>query len=237
MSTEVLNDPTASTNTVSTPAEPADAAQAFDELRLEVLKTQQVLEELRPALSRPNPPDYAPSLGRISRGLSQLGAHLQAIEAHPALQFTPEGYQEAMTASCRQAASQTLQQLQETRSASFELQQRLAQLLGTVRSRKEQRRALAIAALTTFLVGLVLAPLLARLLPFQLDTRVAAVVMATDRWHAGARLMQAGNPESWDDLYRAASLWQSNRAVIEVCSRAAAKTHKEERCEISMASP
>jgi hypothetical protein len=93
MSIDVMDDMTASPEAVSAPGTAVDAMQAFDELRLEVLKTQQMLEQLRPVLTRPAPPDYTPSLARIAQSVDQLGSHLQGIEAHPALTLTPAAYQ------------------------------------------------------------------------------------------------------------------------------------------------
>jgi hypothetical protein len=43
-----------------------------------------------------------------------------------------------------------------------------------------------------------LSPIVAGVLPFGLNTRVAALIMREDRWEAGSELMQAVNPHGWD---------------------------------------
>lgn len=58
-----------------------------------------------------------------------------------------------------------------------------------------------------------------------------------DRWHAGALLMEAGNPGGWHALEAAAALWQANQVVLTTCRETAAKTRKEQRCPIIVPAP
>jgi hypothetical protein len=89
------------------------------------------------------------------------------------------------------ALRDAIAQLGEMRQASERTQQALMETVGTARSQQQQARGLAIATALALTAGLLLAPVLARLLPFGLDTRIAAIVLATDRWNAGQKLMQA----------------------------------------------
>ena len=77
-----------------------------------------------------------------------------------------------------------------------------------------------------------LAPMFARLLPFGWDGYVAATIMNADRWGAGSALMQAGNPEAWHGLMKNFNLVRSNQEALASCRDAAAKTKKEQHCNI-----
>jgi hypothetical protein len=54
--------------------------------------------------------------------------------------------------------------------------------------------------------GIIVSPFLARLLPFAWDCQMAATIMGTDRWNAGAALMAAQSPGAWRDLESAADV-------------------------------
>ena len=69
----------------------------------------------------------------------------------------------------------------------------LAGLVGTVRKQDEQRNWLLWAASGALVVGLLVSPFVAGVLPFGGDSAVAAVIMNADRWNAGIALMQAGS--------------------------------------------
>ena len=80
-------------------------------------------------------------------------------------------------------------------------------------------------------------PIFARLLPFGLDGRVAAIVMGVDRWNAGSELMSEGNPEAWKNLMAAANLSSNNRDAVNSCREAVLKSGKPQRCEIVVSVP
>ncbi len=225
MSHDIHSRPTLSTDS-------ADVSQALDELRLEVLKTQVLLEELRPARSEPALPDYTLSLAALSQGVTELKMSLAAIQDHPALRLTPMDYQHAMTQSSQAAMQQAIAQFNETRIASERSQHELTRICGAVRSRQQQAFWLAIGCAAALWTGLILSPFLARLLPFGMDTRVAATVMAADRWRAGATLMQAGNPEGWQAIEQASAFWQLNQGAIQACRALTEKSHRDQKCEL-----
>ncbi len=235
MSIEVMTSPGAVDN--GSTASCTDATEAFDALRLEVLKTQQALEEVRAALTQSRPPDYTSSLALITQAVKQIASELHQLHGHPALRLTPADYQHALTQCSQNALRDVIAQLDATGEASRLTHQAFMTTLGIARTRQQQARWLAIASALALTVGLLLSPLLAHLLPFGLDARIGAVVMASDRWEAGERLMQAGSPEGWAAIERAANLARLNRDAIQVCQLAAAKTQKAQRCEISVPSP
>ena len=87
------------------------------------------------------------------------------------------------------------------------------------------------------LLGLLLAPALARTLPVGLQTQVAALVLNDDRWTAGAVLMHAENPSGWQQLAKGWALLQANHEVLSACQQAASKTGKEQRCTLRVGVP
>jgi hypothetical protein len=78
----------------------------------------------------------------------------------------------------------------------------LAGLIGTVRKQDEQRNWLLWAASGALVVGLLVSPFVAGLLPFGGDSAVAAVIMKGDRWNAGIALMQVGSPDGCGSIRR-----------------------------------
>jgi hypothetical protein len=86
-----------------------------------------------------------------------------------------------------------------------------------------------------FAVGLVLSPLIAGVLPFGLNTRVAALVMRADRWTAGGDLMRAANPQGWDRFVADSQLAIDNREAVDACRAAMARSGKTQHCTVTLA--
>jgi hypothetical protein len=77
-------------------------------------------------------------------------------------------------------------------------------------------------------VGVILSPFMASVLPFALNTPVAALVMTNDRWDAGWALLRAGDPAGWQDAAAGFSLVQANRDALVACQQAAAAAGKDQ---------
>jgi hypothetical protein len=113
-----------------------------------------------------------------------------------------------------------------------EEQQNLAGLIGTVRTQRKHLEWLAITAAAALVVGLLLSPFAARLLPFGWDAGVAATILNADRWSAGQTLMKSSNPTGWATLAEEINLAEANHDALSACREAAARTKKEQRCTI-----
>ena len=87
------------------------------------------------------------------------------------------------------------------------------------------------------MVGLVLSPFAARLLPFGWDAAVAATIMHSDRWNAGKALMKSSNPGGWETLAAEMNLAETNHDALTACRETAQRTKKEQRCVISVLAP
>jgi hypothetical protein len=159
------------------------------------------------------------------------------MERHPALQLAPAHYPAALERAgnllMREAATKLDQAMRETERTT----QALSAIVGAARTQGQQIQWLKIIAAAALALGLILSPFLARLLPFGLDGRIAAAIMAADRWNAGAALMAAQSPEGWRELARDAELVKLNAPAIAACRAAAVKAKQEQRCALVVAVP
>ena len=212
----------------------ADPAQAFEDLRGEVSVLRRAVEALPGAWDENQPPDYSPDLGRIAKELAVVVSQLDGIGKHPALRLTPEQHQQAVAQAGNMLMREAAQKLDRAAQDAERGRARLAGLIGTVRKQDEQFQMLGWTGGIALAVGLILSPIVAGVLPFGLNTRVAALVMHNDRWNAGAALMQAGNPDGWRGVIDSANLVKANREALAVCREAAARTKTEQRCTITV---
>jgi hypothetical protein len=184
-----------------------DPAAVFEALRAEVAALRADLGgegEGRAA------PDYAPTLGKMA-------ATLAKIEAHPALQLTPEafGYQirQARDAAQQQGGREFSAAIQRMDGAAADL----ARLAVQQRAGREQNRWLAIVAgigaVFDVVIWVGLSGPIARTLPasWSVPERMAAATLRLDRWEAGARLMQDASPQGRAKLVEASQSANKNK--------------------------
>jgi hypothetical protein len=123
-------------------------------------------------------------------------------------------------------------------SDALEREQRnLADVIGTVRGKRQQWKWLGITAAAALTVGLVLSPFAAGLLPFGWDAAVAATIMHADRWNAGQALMKSANPTGWATLAAEIKVVHANQDALSTCREAAERTKKEQHCTIVVPAP
>ena len=214
-----------------------DAAQAFEALRAEVTGLRRDIGALHTALIEHRGPDLTPTLGELAKAQQQAAKKLSAIEQHAVIRMTAEQYRQVLENAGSALVQDATRRVQEASWAVQAEAKRLAEIAGAVRDKRRQLDVVAYAAGAALLVGILLSPLLARLLPFGLDERVAALVLHRNRWDAGAALMAADNPGSYHALREAADLIRVNQAALEQCREAATKTKKEQHCTILMTVP
>jgi hypothetical protein len=209
-----------------------DAAQAFEHLTQEVAVLHHTVEELVDAIRLKEPPDYSLTLGEIVQDLGSIRERLDQIERHPAIRIAPENYPAAMVGAgntlLREVTAKIDQAMRETERTT----QALAAIIGAAHTQEVQVKWIKFTAAAALGVGLLVSPVLARLLPFGLDGRVAASIMNADRWNAGAALMQAQSPKAWSALMDAGKLFSDNSVALAACREAAAKAKKEQRCTL-----
>jgi len=217
---------------VSTDAEPNDAATAFAKLTGEVALLRRAIEQLSTEKAEIDGPDYSITLGEMAQRLG-------AIESKPAMTMTPEDMAarigKAAEASRRTNAEMIDKARNEHRQAANEIQT----LVGTMRSRQEQRLHLQIAIAGGIAAGCliwsILPGVILRVLPASWhmpESMAAHIIGEPTLWEAGSRMMQAGDPGSWRSTILAVEMRRDNREAIEKCERAAAKAKGMARCTI-----
>ena len=169
-----------------------DPAAAFEALRAEVAALRASLG----AGDGRTAPDYAPTLGKMA-------ATLAKIEAHPALQLTPEAFayqvRQARDAAQQRAGRDMSAAIQRMDAAGAGLE-RLAERQRTGRDQVRQVAIMtAVGAVAGVIVWVGLSGPIARALPMAwgVPERMAAATLRLDRWEAGARLMENANPQEW----------------------------------------
>jgi len=166
-----------------------------------------------------------------------VGSFMAAIEQHPVIRTTPAQYNQAIVAAGEGLVTKAVRELDSATGAAMNERRELGAMIGTMRGQWKQWEWLGWTGITAFFLGLLISPMLARLLPFGWDGHVAAFIMNADRWRAGGALMEAASPEAWRDLESAAALLAPNKAALAACRDAAAKTKKEQHCGIAVPAP
>ena len=114
--------------------------------------------------------------------------------------------------------------------------QQLAAIVGTAATQGTQKRERRVALGFGVVLGLILFPVLGAFAPG--GSYLAALAMgATDRWQAGASLIQAANPAGSAALATASRLVNANTDALQACAEAARKAAREQRCTITVSVP
>jgi len=214
--------------------ETVDPAKAFDDLRAEVSVLRRAIEALPGAWKDNQPPNYSPDLGRLAQNIVLLATHLDAIKQHPAFALTPESHRLEMAKAGEGLMLEASRKLAAATQEAERGRDQIASLIGTARRQDKQRRWLMYTGGVALVVGIVFSPILAAMLPFGLNSRVAAFIMLEDRWNAGEDLMQAANPAAWKSALDDLSLGETNQKALTACRTEAAKTKRDQRCVISV---
>ena len=217
-----------------TEAQPGDPTKAFEDLRAEVSVLRKAVEALPHAMRENRPPDYAQDLAVIGKGLDEIGGQLETIQKSPALNMTPEQQGQSIANAGSAIFREAAQKLDRAAQEADRERYNLSQMIGTVKTKRKEWHDLLWTAGVLLAIGLFVSPFIAGLLPFGLNTRVAAMVMMRDRWDAGEALMEAGNPPGWAQLVADTNLAHDNREKITACRETATKIKKDERCTITV---
>lgn len=223
-----------------------DAAQAFDALRNQVEKQGQLfsteMEMLHKDLGLAYEQfqdmvmslDPSPEISKIVQRLTVAGERLQAVEQSPLLRQGPEYYARALERTGDNLVRSAAEQLQRQTTEIERIGRNLASHTKSAYDRHSQDMRVLLAAGIGLVVGLALMLFAPRILPDSIGMAVASSVMNTDRWNAGANLMQAGDPKTWNELVDGHSVFRVNKDILAECRAAAAKTGKEQKCTVIM---
>jgi hypothetical protein len=215
----------------------SEAEEAFEDLRAEVRVLRQAVEDLPKAWAANRPANYTETLGQIVKELKTVSGQLAAIEGHPAIRMAPQQYQAAIGNAGERLLQDAALKFDRAAAAAAQERQALEGLIGSVRGQRQQFEWLAWTGAAALLVGLLISPFAARMLPFGWDAGVAASIVHTDRWNAGIALMKSTNPEGWNTLASEMNLVEPNHAALTACREAAARTKKEQHCTVVVPAP
>jgi hypothetical protein len=198
---------------------------------------RQAVRSLPEVILKNQPADTTETLGAIAKKLEIVGSFMAAIEQHPAIRMTPAQHQQAIVRAGDGTMDSAVRKLDSATADAVKARHELAGLVGSMRGQQKQFEQLFWTGFAAVLLGLLISPLFARLLPFGLDGRVAAFILHANGWEAGAAFMEAGSPEAWRHLKSAADLLQPNEATLAACRDAAAKMKKEQHCTVVVPAP
>jgi hypothetical protein len=152
----------------------SSAEQAFDHLRAQVMVMRQALEALPRELQKHRPVDTTETLGQLVQALRGVGDKLGAIEQHPAMRLTPAQYQAAIVKAGDGLIHNAVQKLERATDEAVRERQALAQMIGSMDGQRRQLQHLLWAGCGALLLGLLMSPVFAALLPFGWDGQVVA---------------------------------------------------------------
>ncbi|MGC1303726.1 MAG: DUF6118 family protein [Caulobacteraceae bacterium] len=199
------------------------AEAAFDRLRDELLAGQDsVFSELKRL-------DCSETLGVIVQ-------RLRAIEGHPALRMTPEGFGQAMRAASEAVEKRAEQKLYGPIQGLDAVARDLKGRLAGARALHNQNRLLAVAAAAGMAVGAGLwaglSGPLARALPasWAAPEKMAAATLGLGGWNAGQRLMRWANPLGFQLAVQGDQVARANREALAKCEAVVQLSGQAQRC-------
>jgi len=214
-----------------------DPAQAFEDLRAEVSVLRRAIEALPSAMRENRSPDYSQDLAVIGKGLDEVSEQLEAILKSPALTRTPEQQGQAIANAGANLIREAAQRLDRAAQEAERERSRLSGIIGQAWAQDRQFKLLCWTGGAALAVGLLLSPIVAGVLPFGLNGRVAALVMREDQWTAGSDLMRRDNPQAWNRFSTDAAAMHDNREAIDACRAALVRTGKSQRCVVTLTPP
>ena len=180
------------------------------------------------------PVDYSADLGRMTQQLATMAERLQAVEKSPVLRQGAEHYARVLERSGEGLVRSAVQQLERQASDLERISGVLASHNKRALHRKDQDFRMWMAGGVGIIAGAVLLALLPRFLPFSADSRVAALVMGTNRVSAGHAMIKAADPKRAQDILTAGWVYETNREALDKCIADMFKTRKEQRCALTL---
>ncbi|MDB5580649.1 MAG: hypothetical protein JWR80_5825 [Bradyrhizobium sp.] len=219
------------------------ATEAFSQLKAEVALLRRAVEGLAAATERAEVPDYAPTLGKMTARLEAVEKQVTAMARSPVLSLTPMRVAaeiQSVGAAAHQAARQDWKRAEGSLDNAVRV---LGQVVPRPRETALQRRWLMAVGDGGVVAGIALwvglSGPIARALPdrWQVAERMAAATLNLDRWNAGMRMMVGAGPQEWAKIVAMSAFEDDNRAALEACRQAAAKSGKAQACKVVVRAP
>lgn len=215
------------------------AAEAFARLECELALMRRAVQHLAAERADIVIPDYGTTLTDMAKRLGAISRGINTIADHPAMQLTPDSLGTRIEAVAEWARRSDHDRIRQARADMDHATRDLRSLTAQARTAGEQRQQLFQVAAGSVLAGIFLWSFLpgtiARAMPdsWNWPERIATrMVGASSLWDAGARMMQAGDPQAWSALLHAADIQRDNREAIEACRKSASASRKSVRCTV-----
>ncbi|NQE63161.1 DUF6118 family protein [Caulobacter sp. RHG1] len=188
------------------PAEPADAAVAFDALRREVALLNVAVAGL--AAERAPAPDYSETLGEIAKGVSVAVGRLGKVMTSPTIALSPADLARQIAASGDEARRQDRAAVHQAQEALQRSARDLDGWIDRARLASLQNWRLVQATAVGVLAGAILWASLPTVIvnaappDWAWPEKRAAHVLRRDMWSAGERLLAVADGEGWQALQR-----------------------------------
>lgn len=215
------------------------AAEAFARLEGELAMMRRAVQHLASERADIVIPDYRTTLTDMAKRLGAISRGINTIADHPAMQLTPDSFGARIEAVAESARRSDHDRIKQARTDLNHATQDLHAITAQARTAGEQRQQLLQVAGGCMLAGILLWSFLpgtiARTMPesWHWPERIATrMVGASSLWDAGARMMQAGDPQAWSALLHAADTQRDNREAIEACRKSAATSRQPVRCTV-----
>lgn len=183
------------------------------------------------------PPDYGADLGKIIQLLAVVEERLEGVEKSPILHNGAEHYARTLKYSGEGLVRTAVLELERRTADLDRAAVNLAAYTKSAYDRKSQDLRMWFAGVVGLLAGVLLVLLLPRILPFAVDTHVAAIVLGQDRWNAGATMMRMEDPAGWRGVVDASQFVRDNAEAIRQCAEAARAAGADQRCTITVKVP
>lgn len=188
------------------PAEPVDAAAAFEALRREVALLNVAIAGL--AAERASAPDYSETLGEIAKGMSVAVGRLGKVMTSPALALNPANLARQIAAAGDEARRQDRASVYQAQDALLRSARDLDGWIDRARLASVQNwrlvQAVAIGVIAGAILWASLPTVIVNAAPpdWAWPEKRAAYVLRRDMWSAGERLLAIADGEGWQALQR-----------------------------------
>lgn len=186
------------------PAEPPDAAAAFEALRREVALLNVAVAGL--AAERAPAPDYSETLGEIAKGVSVAVGRLGKVMTSPALAVSQVDLARQIVAVGDEARRQDRAAVHQAQEALQRSARDLDAWIDRARLASVQNWRLVQAAAVGAVAGVILCASLPTVIVNALPAawawpeKRAAHMLRRDMWSAGERLLSVSNSDRWKQL-------------------------------------
>ncbi len=217
-----------------------DAAKAFNDLGAQIIVLRRAVEDWREELRKRQAPDYEAHYDKVRVAFDWLRGQIAELKKFPEEaaetigeegRTTLEGAKEIVFATLDDAKRELhyAQNMFEKQGGVFR------HAMENWLTRQEQNKRLLRFGLGGLLVGMIVFYVLARALPFEGDSYIAASIIGENRWNAGVELLRKSDPDRWNEVVADHEFMRANRSALDACRAAAAKSKKDEKCTINVA--